>query len=81
MEPVAREYYKNIMMEHSSLVVCETGLYVRAICPFLGASPDEIVSCNCHAERLLEIKYPLSTEIVSVVGNRTKTFPLMKTSK
>ena len=58
MEPVAREYYKNIMVEHSNLVVCETGLHVRAICPFLGASPDWIVSCSCHAESLLEIKCP-----------------------
>ena len=59
MEPVAREYYKNIMMEkHSNLLACETGLHVRLICLSLGASPGGIVSHSFPAERLLEMKFP-----------------------
>ena len=36
--------------------VRETGFHVRVYYPFLGASPDGIVSCDCHDQKLLEIK-------------------------
>jgi len=77
MEPVARQYYKNTMMEkHSNLVVCETGLNVKAICPFLGASPDGIVSCSCHTERLLEIKCPFKYRDSISGWEQDKDFPI-----
>ena len=59
-EPVARSHYiDNYSKDHnSSLKVKEVGLVVRADVPFLGASPDGIVSCSCHTTRLLEIKCP-----------------------
>ena len=77
MEPVAREYYKNIMMEkHSNLVFCEKGLHVRAICPFLGASPDGIVSFSYHAEKLLEIKCPFKYRNIISGCEQNKDFPI-----
>jgi len=77
MEPVARQYYKKTMMEkHSNLVVCETGLNVKAICPFLGASPDGIVSCSCHTERLLEIKCPFKYRDSISGWEQDKDFPI-----
>jgi len=76
LEPVAREYYMNIIERHSNLVACETGLHVRAICTFLGASPDGIVSCSYHAERLLEIKCPFKYKNSISGWEQDKDFPI-----
>ena len=40
------------------LSVLETGLFVSCENPIFGASPDGIVSCDCHESGLLEIKCP-----------------------
>ena len=45
----------------------EQRFYVSLDYPFVGASPDGIVHCECHAPRLIEVKCPfthrgLSTE-------------------
>ena len=56
-EPVARQlYFTNYNKNHrkASLRLC--GLYVDHINPYLGASPDGIVSCQCCGEGLIEIK-------------------------
>jgi len=58
------------------LVACETGLHVRAICTFLGASPDGIVSCSYHAERLLEIKCPFKYKNSISGWEQDKDFPI-----
>ena len=50
-EPVARqEYIKLNAKYHKKLSVVEQGY-------LLGASPDGIVSCECHESGLLEIKF------------------------
>ena len=44
---------------HSSVTVQQCGLFIDRSLPFLGASPDGIVTCGCcPISRLLEIKYP-----------------------
>ena len=59
-ESAARDEYTFTLHDddHHDVTVTETGLHVNAIRPFLGASPDGIVSCSCHGKRLLEIKCP-----------------------
>ena len=58
-EPVARqEYIKLNAEDHKKTSVVETGLFVSCENPIFGASPDGIVSCDCHESGLLEIKYP-----------------------
>ena len=58
-ESDARELYTCIALKlHKDLSVVETGLHVTARMPFLGASPDGLVSCKCHPKRILEIKCP-----------------------
>ena len=58
-EPVARqEYIKRNAKDHKKLSVVETGLFVSCENPISGASPDRIVSGECHESGLLEIKFP-----------------------
>ena len=56
-EPVARQMYTNdYLVNHQSADVAVPGLFVDHENPFLGASPDGLVSCKCCGVGLLEIK-------------------------
>ena len=59
MEPIAKDCFITIMSKsHRNLQVLESGLKINADEPFLGASPDGIVTCDCHEDAVLEIKCP-----------------------
>ena len=45
---------------HIDLCIAENGLVINPRWPFIGASPDGIVSCGCYETRVLEIKCPYS---------------------
>jgi hypothetical protein len=47
-------------MSHASFKVTRTGLRLHPSYPYLGASPDGIISCSCCGPGLLEIKCPYS---------------------
>ena len=49
------------------LSVVETGLFASCENPIFGASPDGIVSCDCHESGLLEIKCPWTHRDKSVI--------------
>lgn len=58
-EDIARNDYKKISKSiHANFTVEKTGLHIPHEFPYLGASPDGIVSCQCHGNGLLEIKCP-----------------------
>ncbi len=58
-ESVAREQYVNEQSKkHVSFTCRQSGFFLYTKCHFMGASPDGIVSCKCHENRLLEIKCP-----------------------
>ena len=55
-EPVARQlYFDKERPHHKSLKVENCGLFVDEQHPYMGASPDGIVSCSCCGEGLIEI--------------------------
>ena len=59
MEDLARRCYINMTKTHHiNLRVNKTGLHINVQWPYLGASPDGIISCDCHGTGLLEIKCP-----------------------
>ena len=62
MEAVAAKKYADIMRSrrHSKMKVENCGLFVLPDVPYLGASPDRLVQCNCCGQGLLEIKCPYS---------------------
>ena len=79
MESSARDwYFATQKQKHVNLSVREAGFHVRVNYPFLGASPDGIVSCDCHDQKLLEIKYPSKYEDGFLNWENDKDFPLAK---
>ena len=59
-EPIARQLYANSQKKHQSFSIINSGLIIDCKNPFLGASPDGIVSCKCCGTGVLEIKAPFS---------------------
>ena len=56
-EPIARaQYTEQYMQTHKHGKVVQCGLMVDNNYPYLGASPDGIVSCSCCGRGVLEIK-------------------------
>jgi len=66
-ENTARMMYTRVeRKKHIGLTVRTTGLFISGENPFLGCSPDGIVSCRCksqHEDRLIEIKCPHSRRL------------------
>lgn len=59
METRARDVYtKKLEQIHTNFQVKTTGLHINTDFPYLGASPDGIVQCDCHGLGLVEIKCP-----------------------
>ena len=65
-EEAARQEYAELMSDHADLEVRSSGLWVCESYPFLGASPDAMVSCTCCGEGILEIKCPYSLREASI---------------
>ena len=60
-EPVARQRYVSMMeKQHKQFTFRECGLCVDANRPYLGASPDLLISCNCCGQGVAEFKCPFS---------------------
>ena len=60
-EKVARKKFLDKLIEersHANVEVSECGLYISEDYPFLAASPDGIVECDCCSPSLIEIKCP-----------------------
>ena len=52
-------YIKIAQVSHKNVRVQESGFYISYERPYIGASPDGIVTCDCHTEKfLLEVKCP-----------------------
>ena len=59
--------------------VCKAGLHVDVQYPYMGASPDGIINCECCGKGVLEIKCPfcVKNETIDDATNN-KTFCLIK---
>ncbi|XP_064483129.1 uncharacterized protein LOC135395981 [Ornithodoros turicata] len=63
MEPVAKASYLDKHADnHRNLQIAERGLCVLTGCPFVGASPDGIIQCECCEAKILEVKCPVSVQ-------------------
>lgn len=60
-ESEARKEYTYIMQkDHTSFEIKECGLVIDPMFPFLGATPDGLVTCACCGNGTLEVKCPFS---------------------
>jgi hypothetical protein len=46
--------------KHENAKIADNGLYISIEKPFIAASPDDILSCNCCPKSCLEVKCPFS---------------------
>ena len=66
-EPKAIKAYNTYMQKsHSNVNVSSCGLHVSHETPFLGASPDGVLECDCHGKRLIEVKCPITLRSRSI---------------
>ena len=63
-------------LNHKNLTVKQCGFLVKYTHPYCGASSDNIVSCTCHNERVLEIKCPHNYKNELKHCRNDKRFPL-----
>jgi hypothetical protein len=62
MEPHAARQYSAVMkMKHAKFRTYKAGLILCKSDPYLAASPDLFVNCECHSRGLCEIKSPYKT--------------------
>ena len=52
------DYTEHSKLEHVSLRVQESGFVINPDIPYMGASPDGVVSCDCCGKGVLEVKCP-----------------------
>lgn len=56
-ESIARKKYNSVMcQQHEAFSVCDSGLRVNLKWPFMGATPDGLVMCECCGTGACEIK-------------------------
>ena len=78
-EKKARDRYeKAVRLKHTNLQVAECGLFINPQWPFVGASPDGIITCNCCSKGVLEIKCPFChhDESIAAASTSDKNFCL-----
>ena len=62
MENIACEAFESMLKNsgHTDVKVEKCGLFVSKSAPYIGASPDRLVTCLCCGRRVLEVKCPAS---------------------
>ena len=60
LEPHAKRELKNLFLHHKKVRVIDVGLFIMKSHPFVGASADSILRCDCCGTFIIEIKCPHS---------------------
>ncbi|CAM4659745.1 unnamed protein product [Leuciscus chuanchicus] len=72
-EQKARETYEAYAaQQHQDLSVRDAGLHIDTSRPYLGASPDALLSCSCCGDGILEIKCPHCAKDTGVLSATEK---------
>jgi len=64
-ENAANEFLNHFSKQHINLKLHECGLFLDEKEPFIGASPDRIMTCLCCPKACVEIKCPYSINYTS----------------
>lgn len=57
---VASQYTRLMQKDHEEFHLQECGLFINPSYPYLGATPDGVISCKCCGTGILEVKCPFS---------------------
>ena len=69
----ARKMYEAYAtQQHQDLSVCDAGLHIDPSRPYLGASPDALLSCSCCGDGILEIKCPHCAKDTGILSTTEK---------
>lgn len=73
------QYITAMQDHHTDFQVSTAGLFINTSLPWIGASPDGIITCSCHGRGVLEIKCPFTLKNGSIVNscNTDANFCLM----
>ncbi|GFR82129.1 hypothetical protein ElyMa_000619500 [Elysia marginata] len=58
---------------HQNVKIKPAGLFVKNTLPYIGASPDGVMHCDCHGQATVEIKCPYSLRGMDVFEHYSKT--------
>lgn len=53
-------FYEKLKGQHKNMKLKDCGLFLDKNSPFIGASPDRIITCDCCSPACLEVKCPFS---------------------
>ena len=59
-------YHSQGRKKHVNFLISESGLVIHPTYPFMGASPDSFVECECCGKRVIEVKCPYSCKHKSI---------------
>lgn len=77
MEPLARQrFVDDEATRHTDFEVRLSGLVVNPQWPYLGASPDGVVSCPCCPQAVLKMKCPYKYRHTDLTTVKDKDFYL-----
>lgn len=51
-------YSREATQHHTNITISDAGLFVSSERPYIGASPDAIVTCDCCGRGTVEVKCP-----------------------
>ena len=72
-----KEYAQRMSKVHTNFEIANTGLIIEPLYPFMGASPDAVISCTCCGRGVLEMKCPFTCkdkDFLSVANNNSNFF-------
>ena len=76
-ENAVNEFYNQLSKSHRNAKLLECGLFLDRDNPYIGASPDRMVTCECCPNACLEVKCPYSINYTSP-GDPSVHLPYLK---
>jgi len=70
-----------VELQHKGFKIEDAGLFLHSDDPYIGASPNRIVCCDCHGKRLLEVKRPFCMKDGQLPNDKENVFKELKNGK
>ena len=67
--------------QHSNVNIRKAGLYVKPTLPYIGASPDAVMKCDCHGFSTIQLKCPFKLKGLNIEESHHRVDYLTKNDK